>query len=65
MEADREELLMIIERQLENAFMSTLSAMTELSAAQIVGSRTIAETGSTKSEDDTTATVVAVVCGFR
>ena len=56
---------MIIERQLENAFMSALSAMPDLSAAQIVGSRTIAETGSTKSEDDTTATVVAVVCGFR
>ena len=56
---------MIIERQLENAFMSTLSAMSDLSAAQIVGSRTIAAAGQTKSEDSTAPTVVAVACGFR
>ena len=56
---------MIIERQLENAFMSTLSAMPDLSAAQIVGSRTIAAAGQTKSEDSTAPTIVAVACGFR
>lgn len=56
---------MIIERQLENAFISTLSAMPELSAAQVVGSRTVAAAGSTKQEDSTTPTLVAVACGFR
>ena len=56
---------MIIERQLENTFMSTLSAMSDLSAAQIVGSRTIAASGHTKSEDSTAPTIVAVACGFR
>ena len=56
---------MIIERQLENAFIATLSAMPDLSAAQIVGSRTVAPTGQTKEENDTATTVVAVACGFR
>ena len=56
---------MIIERQLEDAFITTLSAMSELSCAQIVGSRTVAPQGETKEEEDTAKTIVAVACGFR
>lgn len=39
--------------------------MSELSCAQIVGSRTVAPQGETKEEEDTAKTIVAVACGFR
>lgn len=56
---------MLIERQLEDDFISELKSMPELSDSQIVGSREVAEAGETKSEDDSHATIVAVACGFR
>lgn len=56
---------MLIERQLEDDFITTLKSMPELSASQVVGSREVAATGETKTEDDSHATIVAVACGFR
>lgn len=56
---------MLIERQLEDDFITTLKSMPELSASHVVGSREVAEAGETKTEDDSHATVVAVACGFR
>ncbi len=56
---------MLIERQLEDDFITTLKSMPELSASQVVGSREVAAAGETKTEDDSHATVVAVACGFR
>lgn len=56
---------MLIERQLEDDFITTLKSMPELSASQVVGSREVAADGETKTEDDSHATIVAVACGFR
>ena len=56
---------MLIERQLEDDFITTLKSIPELSASQVVGSREVAEAGETKTEDDSHATIVAVACGFR
>lgn len=56
---------MMIERQLEETLISQLSALSELSSAQIVGSRTTAPQGETKEEKDEKASIVAVACGFR
>lgn len=56
---------MMIERQIENDLIDVFKEMPELADAQVVGSREIAQTGKTKSEDDTKTTIVAVACGFR
>lgn len=56
---------MLIERQLEDDFITKLRSLPELSASQVVGSREVAAEGETKTEDDTNATIVAVACGFR
>lgn len=56
---------MLIERQLEDIFIQKLESIPALSDTQIVGSRTVASSGNTKSEDGAKKNVVAVVCGFR
>lgn len=56
---------MLIERQIEDDFMTKLRSLPELSASQVVGSRGVAAAGETKTEDDSHATIVAVACGFR
>lgn len=56
---------MVIERMLEDAVISALSALDGLDGAQIVGSRSVAPQGQTKEEEDQASSIVAVACGFR